>query len=37
VEARDARSRARVVYNDLRCEAGILLNRATSLWEKEKP
>lgn len=37
VEARDTRSCARVVYNDLRSEAGILLDRATSLWEKEKP
>jgi predicted anti-sigma-YlaC factor YlaD len=31
------RTRARVVLNDLRSEAGILLDRATSLWEKEKP
>jgi predicted anti-sigma-YlaC factor YlaD len=30
-------ARARVVLNDLRSEAGILLDRATSLWEKEKP
>ena len=25
------------VLTDLRSEAGILLDRATSLWEKEKP
>jgi len=35
VETRSAR--ARVVLSDLRSEAGILLDRATSLWEKEKP
>ena len=29
--------RAQVVFNDLRSEAGILLDRATSLLEKEKP
>ena len=28
---------SRAVFNDLRSEAGILLDRATSLWEKEKP
>jgi len=27
----------RDVLNDLRSEAGILLDRATSLWEKERP
>jgi predicted anti-sigma-YlaC factor YlaD len=27
----------RAVFNDLRSEAGILLDRATSLWEKENP
>ena len=37
VEAQNARARARVVLDDLRSEAGILLDRATSLWEKEKP
>jgi len=28
---------SRAVFDDLRSEAGILLDRATSLWEKEKP
>ena len=27
----------RIVIDDLRSEAGILLDRATSLWEKENP
>ena len=37
IEARDTRARARVVYDGLRSEAGALLNRASTLWEKEKP
>jgi len=37
LEPEHARARARVVLSDLRSEAGILLDRATSLWEKEKP
>jgi hypothetical protein len=36
-EARHAGARARVVLHDLRAEAGILLDRAASLLEKEKP